>query len=75
MEILIFAIVAGVIALAFAGLRVFAVLREDEGDETMRGIARSIQLGAAAFLKSEYIVLSGLSLIHISEPTRRYSIS
>ena len=59
MEILIFAIVAGVIALAFAGLRVFAVLREDEGDETMRGIARSIQLGAAAFLKREYIVLSG----------------
>ena len=59
MEILIFAIVAGVIALAFAGLRVFAVLREDEGDETMRCIARSIQLGAAAFLKREYIVLSG----------------
>lgn len=59
MEVLIFAIVAGVIALAFAGLRVVAVLREDEGDETMRGIARSIQLGAAAFLKREYIVLSG----------------
>tara|TARA_B100000029_G_scaffold512416_1_gene609024 strand:+ start:17140 stop:19245 length:2106 start_codon:yes stop_codon:yes gene_type:complete len=59
MEILIFAIVAGIVALAFAGLRVFAVLREDEGDETMRGIARSIQIGAAAFLKREYIVLSG----------------
>ena len=66
MEILIFAIVAGVIALAFAGLRVFAVLREDEGDETMRGIARSIQLGAGAFLKREYIVLEDLSQLYLS---------
>ena len=57
MEILIFAIVAGALALAFSAFRVFAVAREDEGTETMRTIARAIQLGAAAFLRREYAVL------------------
>ena len=58
MEILIFAIVAGALALAFSAFRVFAVAREDEGTETMRTIARAIQLGAAAFLRREYAVLA-----------------
>ena len=58
MEILIFAIIAGVLALIFSAFRVFAVVREDEGNETMQNIARAIQLGAAAFLKREYAVLA-----------------
>ena len=58
MEILIFAIVAGALALAFSAFRVFAVAREDEGTETMRTIARAIQRGAAAFLRREYAVLA-----------------
>ncbi len=58
MEILIFAIVAGALALAFSAFRVFAVVREDEGTETMQTIARAIQRGAAAFLRREYAVLA-----------------
>ncbi len=63
MEILIFAIIAGVLALLFSAFRVFAVVREDEGNETMQRIARAIQLGAAAFLKREYAVLAGFVAI------------
>ncbi|MXY36710.1 MAG: sodium-translocating pyrophosphatase, partial [Dehalococcoidia bacterium] len=58
MEILIFAIIAGVLALLFSAFRVFAVVREGEGNETMQSIASAIQLGAAAFLKREYAVLA-----------------
>ncbi len=58
MEILIFAIIAGALALLFSAFRVFAVVREGEGNETMQNIARAIQLGAAAFLKREYAVLA-----------------
>jgi K(+)-stimulated pyrophosphate-energized sodium pump len=58
MEILIVAIIAGVLALLFSAFRVFAVVREGEGNETMQTIARAIQLGAAAFLKREYAVLA-----------------
>ena len=58
MEILIFTIIAGVLALLFSAFRVFAVVREGEGNETMQNIARAIQLGAAAFLKREYAVLA-----------------
>ena len=58
MEILIVAIIAGVLALLFSAFRVFAVVREGEGNETMQNIARAIQLGAAAFLKREYAVLA-----------------
>ena len=58
MEILIVAIIAGALALLFSAFRVFAVVREEEGNETMQNIARAIQLGAAAFLKREYAVLA-----------------
>ncbi len=58
MEILIFTIIAGALALLFSAFRVFAVVREGEGNETMQSIARAIQLGAAAFLKREYAVLA-----------------
>src|SRR5687768_14362896 len=35
-----------------------SVLREDEGDERMRAIARLIQAGAAAFIRREYTILA-----------------
>ena len=63
MEILIFAIIAGALALLFSAWRVFAVVREDEGNETMQNIARAIQLGAAAFLRREYAVLAAFVAI------------
>jgi len=53
------ALVAGGGALLFALLTAQKVIKEDEGDETMRGIALAIQEGAAAFLKREYTFLAG----------------
>ena len=58
MEILIFAIVTGVLALAFSAFRALAVMGQGQGNETMQSIAKAIQLGANAFLKREYAVLA-----------------
>ncbi|MDE2746990.1 MAG: sodium-translocating pyrophosphatase [Chloroflexota bacterium] len=59
MEILIFAIIAAVLALLFAAVRVRDVLAEDEGNDLMKTIARAIQAGAATFLRREYTFLAG----------------
>ena len=59
MEILIFAIIAAVLALLFASIRVRDVLAEDEGNDLMKTIARAIQAGAATFLRREYTFLAG----------------
>ena len=59
MEVLMFAILTGFAALGFAALRARDVLAEDAGNETMRGIATSIQDGADAFLRREYTFLAG----------------
>ena len=59
MEILIFALITALVALAFAALRVRDVLAESEGNDTMRRIGRAIQLGAATFLRREYTFLAG----------------
>ena len=58
MEILIFAIIAAVVALLFAVVRVRDVLAEDEGTDLMKTIARAIQAGAATFLRREYTFLA-----------------
>ena len=58
MEVLIVAIIGGVVALAFAALRVRDVLVLDQGDERMRAIATAIQEGADAFLKREYAFIA-----------------
>ena len=50
--------VAGVIALAFAFIRSTWVMKQDEGDDTMKKIAQLIREGAMAFLAREYKVLT-----------------
>ena len=57
MNVLILALVAGVAALAFAGLLTIRVMREDQGDETVRDIGQAIKEGANAFLRREYVIL------------------
>ncbi|MBH52274.1 MAG: sodium-translocating pyrophosphatase [Chloroflexi bacterium] len=49
---------AGVLALIFAGFLVAKVMREPQGNDDMQAIARSIQIGAMAFLRREYTYLS-----------------
>ncbi len=63
MEGLILAIVAGVVALAFAGFLAMRVLAADEGSDRMKEIGAAIQEGANAFLKREYTVLAGFVVI------------
>ena len=58
MEILWVAIVAALVALAFAVVATQRLLGEDEGDDTMRSIAEQIQIGAAAFLRREYTFIA-----------------
>ena len=49
---------AGLLALLFALTLVYRVVKSDEGDDTMREIAKAIQEGAQAFLKREYSFLA-----------------
>ncbi len=58
MNSLIIALVAGVLALLFALITARRVIAEDEGNDTMRAIAKAIQEGAAAFLRREYTFLA-----------------
>ena len=54
---IIIALLASLGALLFAFGVSQTILREDEGDETMRSIALAIQEGASAFLRREYTFL------------------
>ncbi len=59
----IFALITGLIAVGFVIWQIRNVLQEDEGNETMRGIAAAIQEGAAAFLNKEYSYLAVFVLV------------
>ena len=58
MLLILIAIAAAAGALLFAFVTAQRVLAEDQGDETMRGIAVAIQEGASAFLRREYTYLA-----------------
>ena len=58
MEIIVLAIIAGAVALGFGGILTLNLLRQDEGDESVRFIGRAIREGAMAFLSREYTFLS-----------------
>jgi len=45
---------AALLAIAFAILKYFLIMKEDAGNEKMQGISKQVQEGAAAFLNSEY---------------------
>ena len=52
------AIIAGALALAFAGMLTAKIMKADPGTDTMKEIAVAIQEGAMAFLKRQYITLA-----------------
>ncbi len=58
MDPIVFAVIAGVVGLAFAAFLVAYVLRQDEGSDQMREISQAIREGAMAFLRREYQVLA-----------------
>ena len=59
----ILALVLGVVGVGFVLWQMRNVLAEDQGNETMRGIAAAIQEGASAFLNREYLYLSGFVVV------------
>ena len=61
LELLVFA--SAGIALVYAGVQTALLLREDEGDEKMRSIARAIQEGAIAFLRREYTLVFAVAAV------------
>jgi K(+)-stimulated pyrophosphate-energized sodium pump len=56
-------LLASLLALAYAGLQTFLLLREDEGDERMRSIAAAIREGAVAFLRREYTAVFAVAIV------------
>ena len=63
MEILYSAIVAGLIALAFAAFLSWRVMQSDEGSEQVQFIGNAIREGANAFLAREYRLLAIFVLV------------
>ena len=49
---------AGVLSLLVAALLIYRVMKEDEGNDTMRSIGKAIQEGALAFLRREYTYMA-----------------
>ena len=58
MEIILLAVVAGIVALVFALILAMNVTRQDPGSEEIQFIGRAIQEGANAFLRREYTLLA-----------------
>jgi K(+)-stimulated pyrophosphate-energized sodium pump len=58
MDAIFLAVIAGILALAFAAFLVSYVLKQDQGSERMREISGAIKEGALAFLGREYQILS-----------------
>jgi K(+)-stimulated pyrophosphate-energized sodium pump len=59
----LFALVCAAVAVAYGiGLTVW-LLRQPEGNERMREIARAVQEGAAAYLKRQYLTIAAVSIV------------
>ena len=54
---------AGVLALAYAVYLIRWVLRQPEGNERMREIAKAIQEGAQAYLNRQYTIITGIGVL------------
>ena len=63
MGLLTIALVGAGCAIVFSAYLTRRILAEDTGTEAMRRIAAAIQQGAAAFLRREYIFLSGFVVV------------
>ena len=60
---MILVLLAGVLALAFAGYLARYVMRQDPGTETVKEIASAIQEGASAFLHDEFRALAVFTIV------------
>jgi len=53
----------GVIALLWGVNLIFSVLRQPEGNERMKEIAKAVQEGAAAYLRRQYMTIAAVSIV------------
>ncbi len=56
-------LLAGLLALAFAGYLVLFILRQDQGSDKIKEIASAIQEGSRTFLRAEFRVLAIVAII------------
>ncbi len=64
MELIEIAIIAiSLIALLYAGLQAYFILKEDEGTDEMKRIAQAIQEGSRAFMKRQYTTIAIVAII------------
>ncbi|MHB8488354.1 MAG: sodium-translocating pyrophosphatase [Candidatus Dormibacteria bacterium] len=54
---------AGLLALLYAVYLIFWVLRQPEGNERMKEIAKAIQEGAQAYLNRQYTIIAGIGAV------------
>jgi len=54
---------AGLLALVFAVFLIFWVLRQPEGNDRMKEIAKAIQEGASAYLNRQYTIIAGIGAV------------
>jgi K(+)-stimulated pyrophosphate-energized sodium pump len=59
----LFALVCAAVAIAYGFALTLWVLRQPEGNERMREIARAIQEGASAYLKRQYMTIALVSIV------------
>jgi K(+)-stimulated pyrophosphate-energized sodium pump len=63
MDYTILALIAGVLALAFAGYLAYSVMKEKSGTDRMRQISSAVQEGAMAYLNRQYKTISIIAII------------
>jgi K(+)-stimulated pyrophosphate-energized sodium pump len=54
---------AGILALLWAVALIFWVLRQPQGNETVRGISKAIQEGAQAYLNRQYMIIAAIGAV------------
>ncbi len=62
-SVVLYAVAGGALAVLFAVLLIFLVLRKPQGNERMREIAAAIQEGASAYLNRQYLVIGIIGVV------------
>lgn len=62
-DLLLLAPLASILALSFAFYLALSILKKDEGTDKMKAIAQAVRIGAWAYLKRQYLVISIFFLV------------